>query len=69
MLRWTYETEFPPDSKDASTLLVLVLVWLAMLASNVDDMTSHETSNIKTIANKLKYDYSLYTHGSSRAEA
>jgi hypothetical protein len=37
-----------------------------MLASNVDDMTSHETSkflifNLKTIANKLKYDYSLYT--------
>jgi hypothetical protein len=36
-----------------------------MLANNVDDMTSHETSkfkifNLKTIANKLKYDYSLY---------
>jgi hypothetical protein len=46
-------------SKGASTLLLLV--WLAMLASNVDDMTSHETSNIKTVANKLKYDYSLYT--------
>jgi hypothetical protein len=52
--------------KDASTLLELVLMWLAMLASNVDDMTSHETSkfkifNLKTMANKLKYDYSLYT--------
>jgi hypothetical protein len=32
-----------------------------MLASNVDDMTSHETINIKTIANKVKYEYSLYT--------
>jgi hypothetical protein len=32
-----------------------------MLAINVDDMTSHETSNIKILANKLKYDYSLYT--------
>jgi hypothetical protein len=32
-------------SKGASTLLVFVLVCLAMLASNVDDMTSHETSN------------------------
>jgi hypothetical protein len=31
-------------SKGSSTLLVLVLVWLAMLASNVEDMTSHETS-------------------------
>jgi hypothetical protein len=39
----------PNLHKGASTLpvLVLVLVRLAMLASNVDDMTSHETSNIK----------------------
>jgi hypothetical protein len=47
------------QSKGASTLLMLV--WLSMLASNLDDMTSHETSNLKTIASKLKYDYSLYT--------
>ena len=58
------ETDGNIVCKGASTLLVLM--WLAMLASNVDDMTSHETSkflifNLKTIANKLKYDYSLYT--------
>ena len=43
-----------------------ITLWLAMLASNVDAVTSHETRkfkifNLKTIANKLKYDYSLYT--------
>jgi hypothetical protein len=33
--------------KGPSTLLVLVFVWLAMLASNVDGITSHETSNTR----------------------
>jgi hypothetical protein len=43
-------------SKGASTLLVLVR--LAMLASNVDDTTSHETSKFKIFNLKT----TAYTH-------
>jgi hypothetical protein len=45
---WTHAVAneiFLRKSKGPSTLLVLV--WLAMLASNVDGMTSHETSNTR----------------------